>query len=332
MANKKMKVKKKLKLKRKTKILLFILLIFVIYHFVTFNYLKKESFFHINLYGKINNYIKEKKYNKCIADGITSENFDQNTINKKNELISYIDKNDILYYYHDKDYNYDIKRSETKSIYGASLIKLVTALYLIDNDIDLNETVKYLAKYKADYSKEMKKHNIGDDITLQKLMEYSITYSDNTAHYMIINYIGKENLKEYSKKLGAKVLLDGGDDFGYQTAEDMNIYLNRAFELFTEKENGKLLKEYMSNTDTNALNFNDTISFLHKYGSYMKYFHDIGIYLGEHPYSIVVLTTKTEENGPSYVRKVSELTYNFHKAYYDNLETYCNNLVYNENN
>ena len=332
MASKKRRKKKKLKLKGGTKLLLLVVFIFLLYHFGFFSFLKKEGIIKINLYEKYSNVVKDRRYKKCIADGITDENFNQDTIDKKNELTSYLNKNNILYYYHDKDYNYDIKRNETESIYGASLVKLSTALYLIDNDVDLSQTVTYLAQYKTAYSKGMEKHSIGDKVTLEELMKYSITYSDNTAHHMILSFIGKDKLKEYSKSLGAKVLLDGWDDFGNQTAEDMNIYLNRAYELFTEKENGKLLKEYMNNTDTNALNFNDSVSFLHKYGSHMQYFHDVGIYLGEHPYNVSVLTTKTESAGPSYVRKVSELTFNFHNAYYENLESYCHNIAYDETN
>ena len=193
----------------------------------------------------------------------------------------------------------------------------------------------------------MSKHKIGDMVSLGELMKYSITYSDNTAHQMLYDYIGKTKLQEYSKSLGAKVLLEGWDHFGNQTASDMNIYLNRAYELFTLKENGKLfkkrieynvassmnnifitnIKEYMNNTDTNALNFDD-VTFLHKYGSYSAYFHDVGIYLGDHPYNVSILTQKGESAGPSYVTKLSRLTYDFHNAYYDNLESNCHYEAY----
>ena len=324
--------KKKLKLKKSIKFMLFLLILVLFFY--------SQNFFGIFEYKRKNissktteehkGVIKKLRYDNCVKEGITEENFNQKTISSKNELMSYLNYNNIYYYYQDKDYGYEIKRKETESLYGASLIKLSTALYLIDNDVDLSEEVTYLAKYKSAYSKGMQNHRIGDKVSLGELMKYSITYSDNTAHHMILSYIGKTKLKEYSKTLGAKVLLDGWDDFGNQTAEDMNIYLNRAYELFTEKENGKLLKEYMNNTDTNALNLNDNVTFMHKYGSYNIYFHDVGIYNGNHPYNVSVLTTKTEAKGPSYVNKVSELTYNFHNAYYENIDSYCNNLVYGE--
>ena len=323
--------KKKYKLKKSIKFMLFLLIL------VLFAY--SQNFFNIFEYKRKNisaetteehkGIMKKLRYENCVKEGITEDNFNENTINTKNELMKYLDNNNIYYYYQDKDYGYEIKRKETESIYGASLVKLSTALYLIDNDVDLSQTVTYLAKFKTAYSKGMQTHKIGDKVSLGELMKYSITYSDNTAHHMILSFIGKEKLKEYSKKLGAKVLLSGWDDFGNQTAEDMNIYLNRAYELFTEKENGKLLKEYMNNTDTNALNFDD-VTFMHKYGSYSLYFHDVGIYNGEHPYNISVLTTKTEANGPSYVNKVSKLTYNFHKAYYENIDSYCKKISYGE--
>jgi len=331
MKKKKRKNKKKLKLKTSSKLILILLIVFIIYFYDFFGLFNKDTKpITADPYKSYKNVVNNIKYTKCIETGITEENFNEETINKKNELINYINKNNILYYYHDKDYNYDIKRNENESIYGASLVKLSTALYLIDNDIDLSQEVTYLAKYKTAYSKGMEKHSIGDKVSLKELMKYSITYSDNTAHHMILEFIGKDKLKEYSKSLGAKVLLDGWDDFGNQTADDMNIYLNKAYELFTAKENGKLLQEYMNNTDTNALNLDENTTFLHKYGSHMQYFHDVGIYMGSHPYNIVILTTKTEANGPSYVKKVSELTYNFHNAYYDNLESYCHSEAFDK--
>lgn len=325
------KKKKKLKLKKSIKFLLLLLILVLFAYsqnfFGIFEYKMKNK--NANTTEEHKGVIRKLRYENCVKEGITEENFNQNTIDKKNELTKYLNNNNILYYYHDKDFGYEIKRKETESIYGASLVKLSTALYLIDNDVDLSTEVTYLAKFKTTYSKGMQKHKVGDKVSLGELMKYSITYSDNTAHHMILSYIGKDKLKEYSKTLGAKVLLNGWDDFGQQTAEDMNIYLNRAYELFTEKENGKLLKEYMNNDDTNALNF-DNITFMHKYGSYNIYFHDVGIYNGNHPYNVSILTTKTEANGPTYVNKVSKLTYEFHKAYYENIDTYCHTLVYGE--
>lgn len=333
MAKKKRKKKNKLKLKKSAKLLILLFIVLIVYFYDFFGIFENESKpLKPDVLTSFKNVVKNIKYTTCMNEGLTDDNFNEDTKSKKNNLISYLNKNNIYYLYHDKTYNYDIKRNETESIYGASLVKLSTALYLIDNDVDLSQEVTYLAKYKTAYSKGMEKHKIGDKVTIEELMKYSITYSDNTAHHMILNFIGKDKLKEYSKSLGAKVLLDGWDDFGNQTAEDMNIYLNRAYELFTEKENGKLLKEYMNNTDTNALNLNENVTFLHKYGSHMQYFHDVGIYLGEHPYNIVVLTMKTESGGPAYVKKISELTYDFHNAYYDNLENYCHTEAFEKEN
>ena len=85
----------------------------------------------------------------------------------------------------------------------------------------------------------------------------------------------------------------------------------------------------MNNDDTNALNF-DGNKFYHKYGSYSEYFHDTGIYISDKPYTVAVLTTKTESKGPNYVNEVSKLTHDFYKAYYTNIENYCHNEVYNE--
>lgn len=326
--------KKTVKLKKRVKILFVLILIIILLQTNFFGLYKNKTiskFNIVNIYEKAkeekDKARRKKIYDDCIKSGLTDENFNEDTKNKKQEVINFINRNNIYYYYQDKTYNYEIKIKEDEALYGASLVKLSTALYLIDNDVDLSIEKKYESRFKSGFSTGMSKHKIGDMVSLGELMKYSITYSDNTAHQMLYDYIGKDKLQEYSKSLGAKVLLEGWDHFGNQTASDMNIYLNRAYELFTEKENGKLLKEYMNNTDTNALNFDD-VSFLHKYGSYGAYFHDVGIYLGDHPYNVSILTQKGESAGPSYVTKLSRLTYDFHKAYYDNLESYCHYEAY----
>lgn len=273
---------------------------------------------------EISKSILEGWYSECMSEGLADEEFNEITKNKKEKLLNYIKDNDIKYYYFDLTNNYEIKNNENDSVYGASLIKLVVALYLIDNDIDLSQTIKYESRYVKSFSKGMKKHKIGADVTLGELMKYSIKYSDNSAHIMLIDFIGKQKLKDYGKSLGARVTLEGIDSFGNQTASDMIIYLKRAIKLFYKNESGEMLKQYMFNNDKNALNF-DKVKFAHKYGSHSVYFHDVGIYMGDYPYLIAVLTTKGEVSGPSYVTEVSRLTYDFHKEYYNNLSTYCMN-------
>ena len=169
----------------------------------------------------------------------------------------------------------------------------------------------------------MAKRTIGEDVSLKDLMNYAISVSDNTAHLMLIDYIGFSKLKEYGKSLGGKVTLEGGDKFGNQTADDMIIYLNKAYELINNNKNGSLLKEAMLNTEVNYLNFDDVV-FGHKYGSWDIYFHDVGIYFGKEPYLIAVLTTS--DKNKKVVTEISKKVYDIHTNLVTSKDKYCKSL------
>ena len=184
--------------------------------------------------------------------------------------------------------------------------------------------MKYTSEFVSGSSDGMKNKKIGSNVSLKELMKYSISVSDNTAHHMLISYIGKNNLKEYAKSLGATAIFSGvSDDYGNQNTHDTAIYLKRSYELINTKENGKLLKEYMLNTKKNNLNIENYVTIAHKYGSYNIYFHDIGINFDDHPYTISVLTTKGDPNGGNYINHLSKLTKEFNDLYYENHLSYC---------
>ena len=261
-----------------------------------------------------------EKYQKCLASSELPDEVKEELIPYEEELHSYLKNYNIGFKYQEKAYDYELDYRSSQVFYGASLIKLLDANYLLDKDLDLSLTKKYESKYVKPYSDKMAKRKIGEQVSLEDLMNYAISVSDNTAHLMLIDYIGFYDLQEYGKSLGGKVTLQGGDKFGNQTADDMIVYLNRAYELINEKENGHLLKEAMLNTEVNYLNFDDVV-FGHKYGSWSVYFHDVGIYFSDKPYLIAVLTTS--DKNKKVVTEVSKKVYKLHNAIIDGKENYC---------
>ena len=107
-----------------------------------------------------------------------------------------------------KTYLYD----ENKIYYGASLIKTLDAIYLYDNNLVTSDLKDYI--------------------------EAAIERSDNDAHYYLINYIGKNNLKDYGISLGAKYTLYGNDNYGSTNVIDQMIYMKKLFAL--SKNNDEL--------------------------------------------------------------------------------------------
>lgn len=323
--------KKKYKPKKFLKLCLSLFLVFIIFAFSTsfYNYDNLPKYSDIK--SKLKNILsaekkakdEEKKYNDCILLGITDDNLSDETISLKNDILSYAKSKKLRFSYENLQYNDVILYNENSQIYGASLIKLLTAIYLLDNDIDLNTTIKYESKYKSAYSEFMDKRKVGEMVSLKDLMTYSISASDNTAHHMIISYIGKGKLRSYAESLGASNVLKCGDDYCEQTSNNMRIYLKKAYELINTKENGYVLKEAMFNTKKNSLNVDNLVTYAHKYGSHENYYHDTGINFDIHPYTIAVLTESGYSNGSKYINEISKLVKNYNDSYYNDLENYC---------
>ncbi|MBR1414117.1 MAG: serine hydrolase [Bacilli bacterium] len=308
-------------------VLLVLLIVIVLLGMQVIILIKESVAFNYNKVVEAEPIMSDNKiydYNYCINE--FSNNLSDNINNKINEINEYIKKYNVYVKYEDLKTGFSYGYREDEPLYGASLIKLVDALYLIDKDIDLNDTIKYTNNYRRAGSVNMNDEKINSLISLKKLMEYSITLSDNTAHIMLIDYIGKNNLKEYGHSLGAINILNSSDEFGSQSASDMIIYLKKAYEL-SEKENGKLLIDYMKNYYQNNLYLSAVNNVAHKYGAYNEYYHDVGIVYDFNPYVIAVLTK--EGNNGNVIKEIHQKIYELHQLYYQEMMDICNNKVYN---
>ena len=176
----------------------------------------------------------------------------------------------------------------------------------------------------------MSAHKIGSKIKLRDLVKYSITLSDNTAHKMIVNYIGVQNIRNYGLEMGATLSHTDYDLFGYINVSDAKIYLDKLYYLINNTgDYGVELEEYFFVADQNLLNLDEyNISAIHKYGEYSKNFHEIGIIYDEHPYSVVILTNEGKEDYVSIIKDVNNRIYQLHSAFYNNRKNYCQDLVY----
>ena len=71
------------------------------------------------------------------------------------------------------------------------------ALYIYtkaaEGQINLDDTITYLSKYKVSYSAGVSKHKVGSKIKIRDLVKYSVIYSDNSAHQMLVSYIHVPN-------------------------------------------------------------------------------------------------------------------------------------------
>jgi len=211
----------------------------------------------------------------------------QNTeiYDSNNPIIKYIkEKNyDVSIGYYNLVTGEEFYYRENKIYYGASLIKTLDAIYLYDNNLVTDELKDYIKK--------------------------AISKSDNDSHYYLINYIGKNNLKNYGIKLGAYNTLNGNDSYGNTTVKDQIVYLKKLYEICKSNEE---LKSYFINDYGNYLNYYN-LTVMHKYGYYGQYYHDVGIVLDEEPYIVVVLTNHGNGNKKEVINNLSKVIFDYHK-------------------
>jgi len=301
---------------------------------------------------------KEKEYEACLISPYKEEEKNAELTNAMNMIDNLIKNKNYRasVYFENLDTGLTYKYDAQKVYYGCSLIKLVDALYLINKasnpdspnfkseqnpDTENNnnvvtkklnldeEKIIYENKYIAGYSAGLAKHKIGDAVSLRDLISYAISVSDNSAHLMLIDYIGFNNLKAYGTSLGGKVILTGGDKFGNQTVEDTNIYLKEAYRIINkDKEYGPFLLEIMNNNDHNAFN-KEGINIYHKYGSWDINFHDIGLNLEGSPYAISVFTTHGFSNYKEVIQDIHDAVRKLNDTFVKYRENKCYEEIYN---
>ncbi|MCD8028018.1 MAG: class A beta-lactamase-related serine hydrolase [Erysipelotrichaceae bacterium] len=313
-----------------------IILCIIISIFISFNYMKNTQDESDIQEESITQEELESAYEDCLNQTYSEDELTEEINTKIEELNQYVENYNVSIYFEDLDSSFTYTYNPTTVYYGCSLIKLVDALYLIEKategEIDLDtETITYTSEYKRSYSQGMATKSYGEEVSLRELISYAIMYSDNSAHIMLIDYIGFYNLQEYGQSLGGQVILQGGDKYGNQTAEDMNVYLKKAYEIITTNEEyGPFLKEIMDNDDNNDFNTDD-IKIYHKYGSYNIYFHDVGLALDdEHPYTISILTELGNSNHQEVIQNIHSMLIEIHDLLYGEKSSACQIQIYGE--
>ena len=313
------------------------LIVFIIAIFLIFDYFNKNS--TINFVDKVVNIVdkyfddkKEKyeKYDKCLSQEYNEDDLTDNLKDKIEETNAFLRKYSASVGYIEPVSKFTYKYNENRKYYAASTIKMLDALYIYDKaskgEIDLDKTVTYQSKHLRGASLKMGSKKYGDKIKLKDLVSYAVIYSDNIAHAMLLDYIGKSTLREYGKSLGAKYTLNS-DDFGEITTDDALAYLIELNKyLNTNTEEAKELKSYFVNSQQNYLNFPDkNVEAVQKYGEYPGYYHENGIVYVERPYLVTILTNYG--NNENIIRTINSKVLELHNTFIEERSNKCSELL-----
>lgn len=275
--------------------------------------------------------INKQNYQECLLLPYKDDTLDT----LFSEALSSYQSDEVAIYYKDINNDYVWNMNSTKIYYSASTSKLFEVIYLVEQaregTIDLDSTLVYKPSDARQSSKGMKNHKFYEEFSLSKLINYLLTYSDNTAHIMLINYIGIDTLKAYFSDYNLVILQEDPYVRNY-TAIIAERCLERLYSVIEiDDDYSTLIKDSMNNDYMNYLSFDDKV-FYHKYGYYASSFHDIGIYDSDDPYIVVILTLYGNLGQNVFGSKVNEISKKIYEIYNKNQtlkENYCNNTYLN---
>ena len=232
----------------------------------------------------------------------------------------YLSSNEkVAYYYEDTTTNSILSYNSDILFYSASSIKILVSLMLLemaeDKKINLNEKLLItMTDLKQDTGiiKYQKKDTY---YSIKELIRLSIVESDNTAYIKLVNYIGKDNLKNYGKKLGAKHTMEGKDLFGLINCDDMVIYFKKIKDFIQNSEYGKEFQDWLSNPSFEIIkskNIGNNV-FVKKYGSWDIAYHEAGYVLDKNPFYLIVLTQKCQcPDKENFINETAKQIYKIH--------------------
>lgn len=272
-------------------------------------------------------------FENCMQDTV----YLGSTINEKmtelNDFLSSTYKASISY--EDITSNYQYNYRENQLYYAASTIKALDALYIYTHasfgELSLDTTMTYSSKYKRSSSKGLSTYKYGSKITLRELVKYAVEVSDNSAHIMLLDYIGEKNLKDFGVSIGASNTLSLSDSFGYLSSSDGLSIMRGVYNFIVSNEElGKELQSYFLNAEQNDLEIPSLeIKAAHKYGEYGSVYHDMGIVYDKYPYIVAIFTSEgNKSDHEDIVRDIHNHIYVFHKSLYEEKESVCRSKIY----
>ncbi len=266
----------------------------------------------------------------CLNEGFNSNDYSVELAQYISELNTALNGYNASVYYYDFGRGFTYTYKENDSYYAASLVKLIPALYIYEKanngELDLDKTVTYTSGYNYTDSAYFDTARYGTKVSLRNLVKYSLIYSDNSAYMMLLDYIGRNTLKEYGRSLGVSNYMDT-DNFGHIKAVEAIGVIKRLYSLLSVgSATTNELKSYLVDSDKNYLKL-EGINAATKYGETYPNFHEYGIVFDEQPYGIVILTKDMGKDYENEIKAINQKIYEIHKKFYQNRTDNCSMIA-----
>ena len=190
-----------------------------------------------------------------------------------------------------------------QSYMTCSCIKAPVIKSLLEDDIDVNETVSRTYTWEGDGG-TVASSEYGTEYTVKELMEYSIIESDNTAYYMLCRHCGVNAFNNMQYKLDSRYTLGWDWIFTYCTTDDMLKDYVDIYEYGEDAKRGEWLIDKMTKCKTNIQigeALGEKYKVAQKYGSEFSehVFNDCAIVYADSPFVLCIFTNQTPETEES---------------------------------
>ena len=192
---------------------------------------------------------------------------------------------------------------QNQSYMTCSCIKAPVIKSMLDNDVDVNETVTKSYIWEGDAG-SVADSAYGTEYTIKELMEYSILESDNTAYYMLCRTLGVDAFNRMQYDLDSRYTLGWDWIFTYCTTDDMLKDYVDIYEYAEDAKRGKWLVDLMCNCKTNiqiGKALGNKYKVAQKYGSEFQehVFNDCAIVYADSPFVLCIFTNQAPETDES---------------------------------
>ena len=271
----------------------------------------------------------------CINSSIDVNNLPSGINSIIKEINQYYNKSNNYFAFKYKDIytGFSVSYNENQNIFTASTIKAPKDIYIYEmaslGKINLDEELTYTASYYNTGTGILKDKPVNGKYSVRELVEYSIVYSDNAAHNMLMDKYGRSNMLLFWKDKGTKAIFTENSNWGVLNASDASIYMEELYNFYlNNNEYGLELLNNFFNAKTKFITSRNDYKVANKSGWSGSAIHDVAIVFADNPYIVVGLSNlgNTDEYG-SYFNKVSDFAYRLHTEYWKYKMNMCSNII-----
>ena len=244
------------------------------------------------------------------------------------ENFAYTHPGNISISFEDLTNNHKVAIAEDRLFNPASVIKVpvMVEVYrqVVQRKLSLDDRIVMRRSDKISGSGTLQYQRAGNSYTVRQLVEQMITISDNTATYMLIERVGKENINRTMRELGLKNTMIGSSDLlkaevlNFSTPGDMTTLLTKIYR-------GQVINRWASEEMLAVMGrqhvkwgipkyLPSQVRVANKTGTLAYVKNDAGIvFLDNRPYVISVFTSKAPARpfGTTWVAQISRIVYDW---------------------